>query len=122
MFKRVVWFTVGAATGAGASVYGYVRLREASGRLAPDRVADTFVGTARTLGDGARSVGLAVGDSVREAVGQGRAAMVDAEARITAELDARPRAIRRLGELGLAAGPRPLVRDLSPDGRVRRAQ
>jgi hypothetical protein len=59
---------------------------------------------------------------VREAVGQGRAAMVDAEARITAELDARPSAIRRLGELGLAAGPRPLGRDLSPDGRVRRAQ
>ena len=90
MFKRVIWFSAGAASGAAASVYGYVRLREARGRLAPDRVADTLVGTARTLGSGARVVGGTVGTSVREAVAEGRAAMADAETRIIAELDARP--------------------------------
>ena len=122
MFKRVVWFTIGAATGAGASVYGYVRLREESGRLAPDRLAGTLVGTARTVGGGARSVGVAVGDSVREAVVQGRAAMLDAEARITAELDARPAGVRRLGEAGVSVEVRELRSDESADGRLRRAQ
>jgi hypothetical protein len=102
MFKRVVWFTAGAVSGAGVSVYGYVRLREARGRLAPDRVADTLVGTARTVGSGVRSVGGAarsaggaVGVSMREALSEGRTAMADAEARIVADLDARPTEIRR---------------------------
>ena len=90
MFKRVVWFSVGAVTGAGASVYGYVRLREARGRLAPDQVADTLVGTARTVGSGVRSVGGTVGTSMREALAEGREAMADAEARIVADLDTRP--------------------------------
>jgi hypothetical protein len=102
MFKRVVWFSVGAVTGASASVYGYVLLREARGRLAPDRVADTLVGIARSVGSGVRSVGGAtrsaggtVGTSVREALSEGREAMADAEARIAADLDARPTEFRR---------------------------
>ena len=119
MFKRVVWFTAGAASGAAASVYGYVRLREARGRLAPDRVADTLVGTARTLGSGAKTVGGAVGTSVRDAWSEGRAAMADAESRITAELDARPPGPRRLGpgphDRRLEALPRPRE-ESSPPG------
>ena len=115
MFKRVVWFTAGAASGAAASVYGYVRLREARGRLAPDRVADTLVGTARTVGRGARTVGLVVGDNLRAAVADGRGAMADAEDRITAELDGRPRPARR-HELIERAWPE------SGDGPLRRAQ
>jgi len=90
MFKRLIWFSAGAAGGAAASVYGYVRLREAKGRLAPDQVADTLVGSARSLGRGARLAGATMGTSMREAVAEGRAAMADAETRIIAELDARP--------------------------------
>ncbi|MGZ4728096.1 MAG: hypothetical protein ACXWB2_10300 [Acidimicrobiales bacterium] len=122
MFKRTIWFTVGAASGAGASVYAYVRLREERGRLAPDRVADTLVGTARTVGRGARTVGLVVGDNVRAAVADGRSAMTEVEARITAEIEGRPRPARR-DELIASVRPRSDdgARD-SDDGRVRRAQ
>ena len=106
MFKRTVWFTVGvvggAVTGAGATVYGFVRLREARGALAPDRVADTLVSTARTvgasMGSSARTVSLstrAARDtaraSVRDAMSEGRQAMAEAEARIIEELDGRDR-------------------------------
>jgi hypothetical protein len=118
MFKRVIWFTAGAASGAAASVYGYVRLREARGRLAPERVADTLVGTARTLGSGARTVGGTVGTSVREAVAEGRAAMADAESRIIAELDARPQPLRRFEP----APPDALPPAGTAEGRRRRAQ
>ena len=96
MFKRVIWFGAGAASGAAATVYGYVRLREARGRLAPDRVADTLVGTARTVGGGAITAGGAVSESVRGAWSEGRAAMADAESRIAAELDAHPTTVRSL--------------------------
>jgi hypothetical protein len=104
MFKRTVWFTVGmvggAVTGAGATAYGFVRWREARGALAPDRVADTLVSTARTVGasvgSSARTVGSssrAVRDSaranVRDAVAEGRLAMAEAESRIIDELDRR---------------------------------
>ena len=122
MFKRTLWFTVGAASGAGASVYAYVRLREERGRLAPDRVADTLVGSARVVGRGAQRVGLAVGGNLRAAVADGRTAMADAEERITAELDGRPRPARRdellaprrldVGEVGSALD----------DGRIGRAR
>ncbi len=53
MFTRMRWFALGAAAGAGTAMYGFVRLRESRGRLAPDRVAETVVGSARTLGHGA---------------------------------------------------------------------
>ncbi len=122
MFKRTIWFTVGAASGAGASVYAYVRLREERGRLAPDRVADTLVGTVRTVGRGARTVGLAVGDNVRAAVADGRLAMADAEDRITAELEGRPRPARRHELVERVRPDAPARRVDSDDGRIRRAQ
>jgi hypothetical protein len=115
MFKRTIWFTVGAASGAGASVYAYVRLREERGRLAPDRVADTLVGTARTMGRGARTVGLTVGDNVRAAVADGREAMAEANDRIVADIERRPRPARR-DELIARARPD------SGAGEARRAQ
>ncbi|HVN51008.1 MAG TPA: hypothetical protein VMT43_06220 [Acidimicrobiales bacterium] len=97
MFTRTRWFTIGAATGAvagaGGVMYGFVRLREAQGRLAPDRVAGSVVGAARTVGHGAWRAGgtvvVSVRDAVRDAVAEGREAMADAEARIVEDLDAR---------------------------------
>jgi hypothetical protein len=119
MFKRTVWFTVGAVTGAvtgaGASVYAYVRLREERGRLAPDRVADSLVDSARTVGRGARAVGSAVGGNVRAAVAEGREAMAEANDRIVADIERRPRPARP-GEL-LAP-----VQGDSRAGPARRAQ
>src|SRR5215831_15397042 len=97
MFKRTRWFTMGVATGvvvgAGGTMYGFVRFREAQGRLAPDRVAGTVVGAARTVGHGAWRAGGTVAGSmrlaVRDAVAEGREAMADAEQRITDDLDRR---------------------------------
>jgi len=97
MFKRTRWFTIGAMTGAvagaGSMMYGYVRLREAQGRLAPDRVAGSVVGAARTVGHGAWRAGGTVAGSVRvavrDAVAEGREAMADAEQRIVDDLDTR---------------------------------
>ncbi len=78
--KRVFWFAAGTAAGFGSTVYAYARVREVRGRLAADRiadtVADTVVGTART-----------VSTTVRDAVGEGRSAMHEAEHRIRADLD-----------------------------------
>ncbi|MEZ5141887.1 MAG: hypothetical protein R2726_05125 [Acidimicrobiales bacterium] len=76
--KRVFWFVAGAASGAAGAMYAYVRVRDARGALAADRVADTVVDTAR-----------AVTGSVRDAVVAGRDAMREAEARIQSDLDRR---------------------------------
>ncbi|MEI7591787.1 MAG: hypothetical protein WCK41_01050 [Actinomycetes bacterium] len=122
MFKRTIWFAVGAASGAGASVYSYVRLREVRGKLAPDRVADTLVDTARSLGEGARTATSAIGKSVRSAMWEGRAAMIDAELRIEAELDSRPSGMRRLGGGEVAGDVVPLRRDRPSASPMRRAQ
>jgi hypothetical protein len=106
MFKRVRWFGVGVVAGAGTAAYGFVRLRESRSRLAPDRVAETVVGAARTVGrsvgHGARKAGGAAAVSWREAVAEGRTAMADAEERITADLDRPPG--RRFSGLGEDAG------------------
>jgi hypothetical protein len=86
MFKRTRWFSVGLVVGAGSAAYGFVRLRESTSRLAPDRLAETMVGTARTVGRGVRRRGGqlsgSVGASWRDAVAEGRLAMAEAEAEI----------------------------------------
>ncbi len=89
MFKRARWFTVGAAAGAGAVMYSFVRLRESRDRFSPENVADTVVGTARAAGHTARRATVVLGSSVRDAVGEGRVAMLEAEERIIADLDRR---------------------------------
>jgi hypothetical protein len=106
MFKRTVWFTVGlvggAATGAGATAYAMVRWREVQGALAPERVAATVVSTARSsarsvtssarsVTSTTRSARAAARANVRDALSEGRMAMVEAEARIIDELDRRDR-------------------------------
>ena len=102
MFTRTIWFGVGAVAGAGAAAYGFVRFREVTGALAPDQVAGTVVGTARTLGRGAvgaastasdvaASASGSVRDAVRDAWVEGRREVDDAERRIIAELDRRDR-------------------------------
>ncbi|MCU0309584.1 MAG: hypothetical protein MUE36_01405 [Acidimicrobiales bacterium] len=40
MFKRVTWFTIGAAVGAGGTVVGYLRARELARRHVPVSVHD----------------------------------------------------------------------------------
>lgn len=73
MFKRVTWFAVGAASGFGAAVYGYVRARESADRLAPDRVADTMVGAARVVGGTVRDALVESRDAIREVESELRA-------------------------------------------------
>lgn len=78
--RRAFWFVAGAVSGFGGAVYAYARVREVRGRLAADRVAgtvaDAVVGTART-----------VRHTLRDAVAEGREAMLDAERRIRADLE-----------------------------------
>ncbi len=100
MFKRARWFTVGVVAGAGTTMYGYVRWRESTSRLAPDRVSETVVGAARVAGRRARVTGESVAGAVREAVAEGREAMAEAEDRIRSELD-RPSS----GAVNPAGGP-----------------
>jgi hypothetical protein len=76
MFKRTVWFTVGAATGLGSSWWVQRRLREAAAQL-PTRVQ-------REVTDAARR---RVGD-VWAAASEGRAAMAEREAELRAQVDA----------------------------------
>jgi len=40
MFKRVTWFTVGAAVGTVGTVLGYLRAREVARQHLPDSVSD----------------------------------------------------------------------------------
>lgn len=80
--RRAFWFVAGLASGAGGTVYGYARYREARGRFAADRLAGTVSETALRS---ARTVRGAV----IEAIDEGRDAMDEAEDRIRADLDRR---------------------------------
>jgi hypothetical protein len=87
MLKRTRWFSVGAMAGAGAVMYTFVRWRETRDHFSPQGVAGTFVGSARSAGSGARRAASSIGITMREAVSEGRTAMSEAEARITADLE-----------------------------------
>ena len=76
MFKRTVWFTIGAATGVGSSWWVQRRVREAAAQL-PSRVQQELTGAAR------RRV-----SDVRAAASEGRAAMQAREAELKAQVDA----------------------------------
>lgn len=78
--KRVFWFAAGTASGFATALWSYARVRELRGRYEADQVADTLL-----------TMGRSLGVTVREAVGEGRAAMVDAERRIGDDLDSRIR-------------------------------
>lgn len=96
MFKRVTWFTVGAAVGAGGTVVGYLRAREVARRHVPAdlqdaavRVADAAADEARVLAAQARRVGNEARDRLddwRDAAAEGRSVRDEAERRLRAEL------------------------------------
>lgn len=77
MFKRTIWFGVGAATGLGSSWWVQRRVRQAAAQI-PERVQ-------REVTDAARRT---VRD-VRDAAAQGRQAMADREAELRAQVEAR---------------------------------
>lgn len=79
--KRVFWFAAGTASGFVTAVWSYARVRELRGRYEADQVADTLL-----------TAGRSMGAAVRDAVGEGRAAMADAQRRIGDDLDSRTRA------------------------------
>ncbi|MCU0268154.1 MAG: hypothetical protein MUF83_05845 [Acidimicrobiales bacterium] len=102
MFKRVTWFSMGAASGFGVAVYGYVRLREAT-RVRPEQVADSMVGAARS-----------VGGALRDAYDEGRDAMRATQASL--EAGWAPRAVR-----GSPPRPSPSPAPRSPEPEPPRA-
>lgn len=100
MFTRVTWFTVGlsvgAVAGAGGTVVGYLRARDAARRHVPADVADAATRAAELAVEGSRVLGaqareLAAGararvDDWRDVAEAGRATRLDAEAALDAEL------------------------------------
>lgn len=97
MFKRATWFTVGAAVGAGGTVVGYLRAREAARRHLPptasaaaERAAALATAEARVRAGQARLLAAEARARVsdwREAADDGRVVRQQAEARLRAELD-----------------------------------
>ena len=75
MFKRTVWFTVGTATGVASSWWVQRRVREAAAQL-PQRMQREVTDAAR------RKV-----SDVRAAASEGRAAMVEREAELKAQVE-----------------------------------
>ncbi len=75
MFKRVVWMGMGFGAGVGATVWTEVKLRRTAQRFTPAAIGDELSGRVRSLGA-----------DVRDALQEGRAAMVAREAQLRAEL------------------------------------
>jgi hypothetical protein len=71
MLRRARWFGAGAALGIGASVWAGRKLRTATSRYRPGRLATTATGKARVLPE-----------NVRAAVVEGRSAMREREAEL----------------------------------------
>ncbi len=78
MFKRIVWFGIGAAAGATGAVWAEQQVRRRLDALGPDHVVSA-------AGRGARRVGRTVADAVAE----GRAVMREREDELTSRRDAR---------------------------------
>lgn len=78
MFKRIVWFGIGAAAGASGAVWAEQQVRRRLDALGPDHVVSA-------AGRSARRVGRTVADAVAE----GRAAMREREDELTSRRDAR---------------------------------
>jgi hypothetical protein len=92
--KRVTWFVMGAAAGAGGTVYARRKTREAWERVQPSNVAKIAVVKARDAGR-----------TVAEALREGRRAMQDKEAELRAAQERRP----AVGPVGVRA-----VHEVSP--------
>lgn len=76
LIRRLVWFLAGATAGFGGAMWIRRRLLRALERYVPENVADEVSTSVRRLGA-----------ELRDAVGEGRAAMREREARLRAELD-----------------------------------
>lgn len=97
MFTRVTWFTVGAAVGAGGTVVGYLRAREAARRHLPPTMADAAARASDRAGVEARlrtaqarvlaAEARARVEEWRDVTDDGRAVRQQAERRLRAELD-----------------------------------
>lgn len=79
MFKRAFWLVTGAGFGFGSSYWVNRAVKRTVARYAPERVRRDATATLRGLG----------GD-VRAALADGRAASVEREAQLRAELGTRP--------------------------------
>ena len=117
MFKRVTWFVTGAAAGVGGSLYAKRRVQQAIDRLTPEYVQEAAKAKAR-----------AVGDTVADAVREGRQAMREREAELRGEPSPLGRAIdttARVAEPAAAAieaAARAVAPALNPVRRQRAAQ
>jgi hypothetical protein len=82
VFKRVIWFgigaTAGAVAGAGSTVWAHQQLRRRLDALSPDHVVHT-----------ANDAVKRAGRTVVEAIGEGRAAMREREAELRTARDDR---------------------------------
>ncbi len=64
MFKRVTWFSLGAAVGAGGTVVGYLRARELARRHLPESVQDAASRAAVRAEDEVRDLAGRAADAV----------------------------------------------------------
>lgn len=75
MLKRIWWVSVGMAIGVATSFWVIRMVRQAVARYSPERVADDLARALRSIGD-----------DLRTALAEGRAAMQETEAALRAEL------------------------------------
>jgi hypothetical protein len=96
VFKRVVWFGLGAAAGASGVVWAEQQVRRRIEELGPDHVVTLAGRSARR-----------VGRSLLDAVAEGREVAADTEDELRARRDQRLRDGRRPGEVrpGVVRGP-----------------
>lgn len=78
MFKRLFWLMVGAGFGFGVSFWLMRFVKETAARYTPERVSSDLAGALRGLGQ-----------DLREAVAEGRAAMREREDDLRAEVEVR---------------------------------
>jgi hypothetical protein len=76
MFKRLFWLMIGAGFGFGVSFWLIRFVRQTVERYTPERVSSDLAGALRALGE-----------DLRAAVADGRAAMQEREAEIRSELE-----------------------------------
>ena len=78
MFKRLFWLMVGAGFGFGVSFWLMRFVKEKAARYTPERVSSDLAGALRGLGQ-----------DLKDAVAEGRAAMQEREAELRGEADGR---------------------------------
>jgi hypothetical protein len=89
VFKRLFWLALGLGAGFGLSFWFMRFIRETVDRYRPERVSQDLAGAISKLGD-----------DVRAAIREGRAAMSEREEELRAEVDV-ARSARRQGAIDL---------------------